>query len=143
MSPAQATWQIRYTDRFLKLIMNQLAGNAHICFEGQTPILHRLLEIPGASDQETPILKRETAWPLQEFVIVPLETESIQPIFAKLGGSLPRAVIHITIEKDGERAFGAYDRFQPECICFGKAVTNEMLDSLIAQKVLKRISPTP
>ena len=40
-------------------------------------------------------------------------------IIAAIGGTIPNAIIHIQIEKDGLLQFGAYDNFHPECIHFG------------------------
>jgi hypothetical protein len=43
-------------------------------------------------------------------------------IIAAIGGTVPGAIIHVQIEKDGQLQFAAYDNFHPECIHFGSAV---------------------
>jgi hypothetical protein len=94
----------------LLALMEALAGDAHLSFEGD---LHgfRLREIAGAIDQETATLKRNTRWPDQDFVVVPLEPATVRPVFSAIGGNVPRRILHVQIEKGGKLAFGAYDRF--------------------------------
>jgi hypothetical protein len=50
--------------------------------------------------------------------------------------ALGRRIIHVQIEKAAVLEFGAYDNFHPECIFFGKAVGQEVLESHISQGVL-------
>lgn len=115
--------------------MNELAGGAHMSFEGNLKEL-RLLSIPDASEEPTPALKRNTLWPKQDFVIVPLEPSIKAEIVAAIGGIVPRTIVHIQIEKDGVLQFGAYDNFQPECIYFGSAVKRVVLERLISESIL-------
>jgi hypothetical protein len=71
-------------------MMKALAGNAHISFEGNLsrcefpPELHRSVE-------ETATLRRGTIAPVQDFVVLPLEQETIRPI---LDTVLPDSSIH-------------------------------------------------
>ncbi|MGA3047000.1 MAG: hypothetical protein ABSD67_10280 [Terracidiphilus sp.] len=95
-------------------VMIELAGDAHISFEGDSKILG-LADLPGASQIENSVLKRYTLFPRQEFVIAPLERSTVSAVFSKIGGTIPKSVLHILIEKDGRLEFGAYDRFHPEC----------------------------
>jgi hypothetical protein len=58
-------------------------------------------------------LKRQTVWPRQDFVILSLEHDTIDPILEIV---LPEArykedITHIQIEKHGELQFGCYDQF--------------------------------
>jgi len=116
--------------------MEELAGNAHMSFEGSLSHL-KLATIPGASDEETPALKRNTIWPKQDFIVVPLEPSLEKTILSTIGETLPKSIIHIQIEKAGTLEFGAYDNFYPECIFFGRAVPQTLLESLISQGVLR------
>jgi deazaflavin-dependent oxidoreductase (nitroreductase family) len=51
-------------------MMKELAGDAHISFEGGFHGL-RLLSTPGVSREETPAVKRKTLWPKPNFVVLP------------------------------------------------------------------------
>jgi hypothetical protein len=91
--------------------------------------------LPDVSEQETETLKRNTLWPKLDFVIAPLEHSTIRPTISALGGTVPRTVIHIQIEKAGRLQFGAYDRFNPGCVSFGEAISTVVLESLISPRV--------
>jgi hypothetical protein len=100
MEKEKRGWLVRDKRRLLVRMMEQLAGNAHISFEGDLKALH-LSRIPGASNEETEVLKRNTLSPKQVFVVLPLETSSTKTIIAAIGGTIPSAIIHVQIEKGG------------------------------------------
>jgi len=131
-------WKVRHKNRFLLEVMRHLAGNAQISFEGGSEIVG-LAEIPGASQIETSVLKRNTLAPRLEFVVVPLEISTIPAIFAGIGGTIPKSVLHILIEKNGQLEFGAYDNFHPECIVLGPATSGAALESLISKGLLVQV----
>jgi hypothetical protein len=114
-------WKVRDKRRFLMAAMEELAGNAHISFEGNLSALG-MVHLPGATDEETPVLRRNTLRPRQDFVILPLETDFIPGIGAAIGGTLPRSIIHIQIEKMGRLELGLYDNFNVRGIFFGPAL---------------------
>ena len=130
---------IHFKNQLLLVVMKHLAGNAEISFEGELSSLG-LLVLPGASTEETEVLRRNTIWPRQGYVIVPLTPDTIQPIFRAIGGTIPRGIIHIQIAKDGKLEFGAYDRFHPDALTFGGAFSKEFLDDLVSQGI---IEPNP
>ena len=136
MVAGQSQWKVQDKSRLLLFLMTDLAGAAHISFEGLLP--RAILEFPGASTMETEILKRGTFRPLQDFVILPLEASTVPDIVSAIGGTLPRSILHVQIEKDGKMAFAAYDNFHPECIFFGDAVSTEFIERLISNKSIAR-----
>jgi hypothetical protein len=129
-------WKVQDKSRLLLAMMEKLAGGAHVSFEGDLQGL-KLLSIPGASEEPTTVLKRNTKWPKQDFAIVPLEPSMERQIIAAIGGTVPAAIIHIQIEKDGQLQFGAYDNFHQECIYFGNAVKEAVIQSLVSQNIMR------
>jgi len=129
---------VKNKTRLLLAMMEDLAGDAHISFEGDLSDL-RLSTFPGATAAETVTLKRNTLRPLQDFLCIPLEAAQMNAILSAVGGTVPRKILHIQIEKAGALEFGAYDNFHPECIYFGRAVRQVLIDSLQAQGVLKSV----
>ena len=125
-------WKVQDKRRLLLALMEELAGGAHVSFEGDLQGL-TLSSIPGASGEPNVALKRNTLWPEQDFVVVPLEPSMGQKIIAAIGGTVPGAIIHIQIEKDGQLQFGAYDNFYPESIYFGSEVKEDAIKSLVSQ----------
>lgn len=136
MEIAAKRWKVQNKSGLLLALMEKLAGDAHVSFEGNLKGL-KLLSMPDASEEPTPSLKRNTLWPKQDFVIVPLEPPMTEGILAAIGGTIPRSIIHIQIEKRGVLQFGAYDHFQPECIYFGGAVEQAFIDWLISEGIMR------
>jgi hypothetical protein len=66
-----------------------------------------LLDLPPASTEETSVLKRNTLWPKQDFVVIPINPGVEEAVLAAIGGSVSRKIIHIQIEKDGCLESGA------------------------------------
>lgn len=135
MESAAEQWTVKDKNRLLRALMEALAGDAHPSFEGD---LHsfRLREIAGAVDQETTVLKRNTRWPQQDFIVVPLQPATVGSVFSAIGGNVPRRILHVQIEKAGNLAFGAYDRFQAGCVFFGPTVSRDLLAELVSNGVL-------
>lgn len=138
---SSAHWQVRNKPALLLALTEKLGGNAHICFEGD---LHgfNLDKFPGVSDNETAVLKRNTIWPKQDFLVIPLESSMGQKFLSAMSGAVPQRIIHLQIEKDGVLQFGAYDNFYPECLFFGPAFNQEFLDSLVIRGILKPVRTT-
>jgi hypothetical protein len=135
MESVTEQWTMKDKNRLLLALMEALAGDAHLSFDGD---LHgfQLKEMAGAVDQETTTLKRNTRWPQQDFIVVPLEPATVRSVFSAIGGNVPRRILHVQIEKGGNLAFGAYDRFQSGCVFFGPAVSRDLLNELVSNGVL-------
>jgi hypothetical protein len=117
--------------------MEELAGHAsRMSLEGKLEVFS-ILSFPGATREEAGILKRNTIFPKQDFVIVPLEPLTAPAILRAIGGRVPRRVRHIQIERAGILEFGAYDSFDPECLFLGPAITSQFLASLVEQGILQ------
>ena len=128
-------WLVRDKRRLLLAMMERFAGGAHISFEGDLKAL-RLSSIPGASKEETEALKRNTTWPKQDFIVLPLESSTSKTIVSAIGGTIPNTIIHIQIEKGGSIQFAAYDNFHPQCIVFHPAMEKAILESLVSEGVM-------
>ncbi len=59
-------------------------------------------------------------------------------ILATLGGTVPRKILHIQIEKSGRLEFGAYDNFHPDCVCIGSGVPAGLIQGLATEGVIER-----
>jgi hypothetical protein len=81
-------WLVRDKRRLLSAMMEELAGDAHISFEGDLRALP-IFSTPGASQEETVTLKRNTLWPKQDFIVLPLEPSMSKAIISAGIVSLP------------------------------------------------------
>ena len=138
--PIDRYWPVaRDKPGLLRAMMRALAGDARISFEGN---LSRCIfpAVLDPSGEETVVLRRHTAFPKQDFVVLNLSADSSRPV---LDVVLPERrylddIIHIQIEREGELQFGSYDQFHPECIVgFPPGVTPELLDRLQASGVIR------
>ncbi|MGH7173881.1 MAG: hypothetical protein ACRELG_26685, partial [Gemmataceae bacterium] len=114
MTSREQYWLVaRDKPGLLVSMMRALAGEAHISFEGDLSRCRRLFAVPGASTDETEVLHRATIWPMQDFVVLPLEAETIRPILDEVlpEGRVVHDIIHVQIERMGRLEFGAYDNF--------------------------------
>jgi hypothetical protein len=119
-------------------MMRALAGDAHIAFEGD---LSRCALPPalGPDPSETSTLRRHTLLPRQDFVVLPLEDDTVRSI---LDAVLPDRrfmddIVHIQIEKNGRLEFGSYDNFHPECIVCFLGVSTDLLDRLRGNGIIR------
>jgi hypothetical protein len=130
-------YKVRDKRRFLAAALAELAGGAQVSFEGDLSRTS-LFDMAGASRDETQVLKRNTLWPKQDFVVLPLEGEMVEPIMAAVGGTVPRALIHVQVQKEGRLQLGLYDNFAPEFMFFGPGLTPTFLATLQEAGVLAR-----
>jgi len=135
---AGESWVIRDKQRFLSICMDVLDGAAHMSFEGDLSGC-TLQELDGSSQVESILLRRNTIRPIQDFVVVPLEPTSKKQIMAALGGTLPKAVLHIQIEKDGQLHLGMYD--QRYAFFFATPLSQRLKKQLIEERVILRAGP--
>jgi hypothetical protein len=120
--------------RFLGEAMKELAGGAYVSFEGNLGSLS-LTKIKGASGEETSALKRNTTWPKQDFIVLPLEADLTKEISSAIGGTIPKAILHIQIEKQGRLELGIYDNFQH--VGCGEALGIQFFEQLQSNGVVK------
>ena len=122
----------------LVAMMKHLAGNSHISFEGDLSKCYFGSEL-SPSMEETDVLQRATAYPREDFVVLPLRTDTVRPILDVVlpENKFMKDIVHIQIEKDGELEFGSYDNFDPECIVCFLGVSVDLLNSLKDKGILR------
>lgn len=119
-------------------LVHALCGDAHISLEGDLSRCREdLTAIRGASGQETTILKMNTLSPAHDFIVLPLETDTLDAIAT---GILPRIGIarhvwHIQMEKQGALQFAAYDNFDTASV--GELIPEVLLAELVQRQALR------
>jgi hypothetical protein len=121
-------WQVRDKGKLLLTLMKELEGDAHISIEGD-------LRVIRLSTEPTAVLKPITFG--TDFVVLPLARSASEKIYAALGETVPKKVLHVQIEKNGVIQFGAYDYFHPECISFGNAIPEAVIASLVSNGIIR------
>ena len=116
--------------------MVELAGDARMSLEGDLSRCQLSDSIIVTRD-ETAILKRNTVVPIQDFVVLRLEPDTVPTIFKQvMVAGLSRAIIHVQIERNGMLELAAYDNFDMECVMTGPDISPALLDELKDAKVL-------
>lgn len=120
--------------------LERFQGGGVASFEGELQQLG-ILELPGASYDETALLKRQTRSPRQDFVVLSICAETIVSLKPRLNapGVFNRAgaLCHVQIAYRGQLVFGAYDNFHRECVVAYEPVPLSFLDELVATGVLR------
>ena len=128
----------------LHAMMQALAGDARISFEGNLSRCIFSDNLKPSAD-ETESLCRQTAVPKQDFVVLPLELDTVKPILDVVlpGRRYLDDIIHIQIERYGEPQFGSYDNFHRECVVCYVGVETSLLGQLKASGVIRswRVAP--
>jgi hypothetical protein len=128
---------VRDKPAFLHRLMSELADDAKISLEGDLARGH----FTGGRFQivkETEVLKRSTLYPQQDFMVLRLTTDVVQPLFEEImAAGLSEAIIHIQIERAGVLELGAYDNFHPECVVTGPSVSAELLEELKSKQIIR------
>jgi hypothetical protein len=100
--------------------------------------------VPGASLSETDVLRRQQTWPSLDFIVVPLTIENIRLLKERLRG--PRVfgrngdVNHVQLAQDSNLLFVAGDNFHRECVSAFDLVPKALLDRLVAEGVIRRLT---
>jgi hypothetical protein len=90
---------------------------------------------------EVGLLKRNTLYPREDFIVLHLSPANIAPMFKELlAAGLSRAIIHVQIEHGGVLQLGAYDNFHPDCVVAGPGVSEVLLAELKSKHVLRDFS---
>jgi hypothetical protein len=135
--------EVRDCQGTLWAFYRQYEGEAFASFEGDLSAL-KLQELPGADGQETSTLKRQTMQPELDFIVVPINQETVHELKKRLSmrGVLGRngAVIHTQIAVGDELLFVACDNFHDECTVASMAVPNVFLIELQNHGLLRAVS---
>jgi hypothetical protein len=128
---------VRDRPGFLHRLMVELAGDAQLSLEGDLSRCRFTDDVVIARDK-TGTLKRNTIAPRQDFVVLRLSPETVDPIFKQvMAAGLKQAISHVQIERNGVPELGAYDNFHPECVVTGPGVSSILLVELKNANVLR------
>jgi hypothetical protein len=141
-------WWLNTRDKpgLLWAILRQYVGDCRASFEGDLRQLG-ILQLPGATYDETDLLKRQTRWPREDFVILPILPETLSTLKRNLsvsglfndGG----AISHVQVEHQGRRVLGAYDNFHRQCVVASEPVSVVLLEELVSVGVLRSYLQVP
>ena len=78
------TWiDARDKPALLLAVMKELVGNSNISFEGDLSNLE-LDKIESSRSDETEVLRRQTASPVLDFIVLPLTEKTLQEVWLSL-----------------------------------------------------------
>jgi hypothetical protein len=126
----------RHSIDLLAAMIDSFNGNAHLFLEGDLRYF-RSEQFQFLRNEPNDLLVRNTIWPLQQFVIIPLENETVHIIKRHVLNcvGIRNRVLHILMEKQGQLVFAAYDCFDPDLVMVTHT-DNSFLDALITRKAI-------
>jgi hypothetical protein len=128
---------VRDKPAFLRQLMRELAGDAHLSLEGDLQGCEFLPD-QVVTREELGVLKRNTLAPRLDFVILRLAPSTVDPIFSQISAvGLSSAIIHVQIESSGVVELGAYDNFHSECVVTGSRVPSTLLSELKTKNIIR------
>jgi hypothetical protein len=137
MTEAVRHWlNVRDKPGFLQRLMVEFAGG-RMSLEGDLSKC-KFADDLVLGNEEVDLLKRNTLYPRQDFIVLRLQPATIGPIFKQImAAGLSRAIVHVQIEHAGELQLGAYDNFHSDCVVTGSGVSESLLTELKAKSVLR------
>ena len=124
--------------------MTHLGVGGQLSLEGDLSKLDASMKLIGSSEESSK-LRRHTISPRQDFVILPLDDESIQLIEKRVLHlvGLRSRVIHVQIEQAGKLVFGSYDNFHRDCVWVSEVVGVDLLERMVTEFVLRSFKRNP
>jgi hypothetical protein len=120
------------------------SDRARIAFEGNLAATE-LYTLEGASHDETEVLRRATTAPRLDFVVLPLRVSRVaeiqKAIQSKVAFDGDRGIVHVQIEADGKRVFGAYDNFHRDTVVVNDPIELAVLNDLVKTRTLRSYAP--
>ena len=127
---------------FLRLCV----GDGRASFEGDLQHLG-IGDLPGATYDESDLLRRQTRWPRQDFVILPISVETLSTLKRSLGVSGlfkdGGALNHVQVEHHGRLLLRACDNVHRQCVAAYEPVPIALLDELVSVGVLRSYRRNP
>ena len=139
-------WWIDTRDKpgLLWAFLDHFVGDSRVSFEGDLGRLG-LAELPGASTSESPVLRRTTIYPRQDFVVIPVTGETLSLLHRRLSGPglFPDggALVHVQLEHAGRIVLGAYDNFHKDCVVASDPAPESLLERLRESGVIRSYAP--
>ncbi len=135
-------WSVDTADahRLLWAVLDHFEGNALVSFEGRLSDLG-LSPISGARSDESSVLRRHTQLPVQDFVVLPVNRETIRDVKRCLSDveliDESGPVIHVQVQSGDSLVLGAYDNFDPECVVVWPPTPEALLQGLLEAGALR------
>ena len=127
--------------RLLQSLLAALAVHILVGVEGHLDGLG-LDALPGVRFGELGILVRNTAFPVLDYFVVPLNVGEAGTLVELLNpGILDERVIHIVVQAGEALELGIYDNFHPETTWAGEAFDPELLNRLTKEGQLDGWQP--
>jgi hypothetical protein len=136
--------KVRRPVPFMVSLVEAFCGDAHMSLEGDLSNL-RWSGRRQVDPRIGVLLRRNTLWPKQDYVILPLEEDTLVEIKERVLPvvGLAKKVLHVQIEQHRESVFGAYDEFDDDCVWVASRVGPEFLDRLKQDGCLRSYEPAP
>ena len=141
--PEYRRLEVRDCQGTLWAFYRKYEGQTVASFEGDLSDL-RLHELPGASAQETNLLRRQTIEPELDFITVPINPENFRELKKRLAShgilGSEGVVIHTQLASRDEVLLIACDNFHDDCTVASASVPESFLREMLSHGLLRAYS---
>ena len=130
--------RVRHPVAFLAAVIDHFAHETFLSLEGDLSHLDVTLVAP-ISTEPTPILRRNTTWPKEDFVVFVVTPETREPLIRSV---LPRVglrsrVMHVQLASGGRLVCGAYDQFDASCVWIDASIGEQAVRALRDAEIIQ------
>ena len=124
--------RVRKPVDFVCSALRHFQPDCYLSLEGELSRCDPAL-VCGASRDPSALLRRNSTWPVQDFLILPVTAESTEIICHRIlpQVGLKHRVIHVQLASAGRLVVAAYDNFDRECVWIDQEIGKDVIVSLV------------
>jgi hypothetical protein len=129
--------RVREPVEFVRAALKHFHRDCFLSLEGDLSRFDPAL-VPGASREPSALLRRNTIWPLLDFVILPVTAATAETICRRVlpQVGLKHHVVHVQVASEGHLVLGARDNFGRDCVWIDQGIGKEGIVSLLDSGVI-------
>jgi hypothetical protein len=122
---------------FVRAALKRFTRDCFLSLEGDLSRFDSVF-VPGASREPSALLRRNTIFPVLDFVILPVTAATADPICQRVlpQVGLTQHVIHVQVASEGRLVLGAFDKFQRGSVWIDQGIGKEGIVSLLDSGVI-------
>jgi hypothetical protein len=129
--------RVRKPVDFVRTALQHFSSECFLSLEGDLSRIDTMA-ITGAAHAATTLLRRNTTWPEQQFVIFPVTADTTDVICKRVlpQVGLKHHVLHVQVASCGRLVLGAFDKFHNDCVWIDQSIGREGITSMLDSGII-------